>query len=95
MMPQPSRKLRASGKAGAGTHSLASPEEKAHVSYPLACITWLAWTEILLIVGTIGFFLHQGPGGAIASTVPLFGIMAAGVCFLLVFPVAGLRLWKG
>lgn len=53
------------------------------------------WGGALLVLGAIAFFLYQGPGGAVVSVLPLIGNLTAGVCFLLAFPVAGLRLWQG
>jgi hypothetical protein len=52
------------------------------------------WTGALLVVGTLGFFLYQGPGGLLSPVVPLIGNGVAALCFLLAFPVVGLRLWR-
>lgn len=53
------------------------------------------WTGALLVIGTLGFFLFQGPGGLLSPVVPLIGNGVAALCFLLAFPVVGLRLWRG
>jgi hypothetical protein len=51
------------------------------------------WVGGILALGALSFFLYQGPGGIVREIPPL-AYVAAGICFLLAFPVVGLRLWQ-
>jgi hypothetical protein len=50
------------------------------------------WAGALLALGSIAFFLYQGPGGIIPALPPI-AYQVAAICFLLAFPVVGWRLW--
>jgi hypothetical protein len=52
------------------------------------------WVGALLVVGTLAFFMWQGPGGAVSSVIPLIGFPLGALCFLLAFPVVGWTLWR-
>lgn len=52
------------------------------------------WAGGLIALGAFAFFLYQGPGGVIPALPPI-AYQVAGLCFLLAFPVVGMRLWRG
>ena len=52
------------------------------------------WVSGLIALGTFAFFLYQGPGGVIEALPPI-AYQVAGLCFLLAFPVVGMKLWRG
>ncbi len=52
------------------------------------------WVGGLIALGSFAFFLYQGPGGIIQALPPI-AYQVAGLCFLLAFPVVGLKLWRG
>lgn len=52
------------------------------------------WVGSLITLGAFAFFLYQGPGGVIQALPPI-AYQVAGLCFLLAFPVVGLKLWRG
>lgn len=52
------------------------------------------WVGGLIALGAFAFFLYQGPGGIIPALPPI-AYQVAGLCFLLAFPVVGMKLWRG
>lgn len=52
------------------------------------------WVGGLIGLGAFAFFLYQGPGG-IVPALPLIAYAVAALCFMLAFPVVGMRLWRG
>jgi hypothetical protein len=52
------------------------------------------WVGGLIALGAFAFFLYQGPGGVIEALPPI-AYQVAGLCFLLSFPVVGMKLWRG
>ena len=52
------------------------------------------WVGGLIALGTFAFFLYQGPDGVI-QVLPPIAYQVVGLCFLLAFPVAGMKLWQG
>lgn len=52
------------------------------------------WVSALIALGPLAFFIYQGPGAIIPSLPPI-AYQAAAVCFLLAFPVVGMKLWQG
>ena len=52
------------------------------------------WASALIALGPLAFFIYQGPGALIPSLPPI-AYQAAAVCFLLAFPVVGMKLWWG
>ena len=52
------------------------------------------WVGGLLVLSGLAFFAYQGPGG-IVPAIPPIALQVANVCFLLAFPMVGLRLWRG
>lgn len=52
------------------------------------------WVSGLIALGAFAFFIYQGPGGIIQALPPI-AYQVAGLCFLLAFPVVGMKLWRG
>jgi len=52
------------------------------------------WASALIALGPLAFFIYQGPGALIPSLPPI-AYQVAAVCFLLAFPVVGMKLWRG
>ena len=52
------------------------------------------WVGGLIALGAFAFFLYQGPGGVIQALPPI-AYQVAGLCFLLAFPMVGMKLWQG
>lgn len=52
------------------------------------------WVAGLIALGAFAFFIYQGPGGIIQALPPI-AYQVAGLCFLLAFPVVGMKLWRG
>ena len=51
------------------------------------------WVSGLIALGPFAFFIYQGPG-AIIPALPQLAYQVAAVCFLLAFPVVGMKLWR-
>ncbi len=52
------------------------------------------WVAGLIALGAFAFFLYQGPGGVIPALPPI-AYQVAAICYLLAFPVVGMKLWRG
>lgn len=51
------------------------------------------WVGALIALGAFSFFVYQGPGGIIPALPPV-AYLVAGICYILAFPVVGLKLWR-
>lgn len=52
------------------------------------------WVGALLAGAAVAFFLAQGPTGSDPIIAPI-GLAVTNLCFLLAFPMVGMKLWRG